>query len=29
MPNEYWFLIALGGLVFVVFILLDMRDSCK
>jgi hypothetical protein len=29
MPNEYWFLIALGGLVFVVFILLDMWESLK
>lgn len=29
MPNEYWFLIALGSLVFVVSILLDMWDSFK
>ncbi len=29
MPTEYWFLIALGGLVFVVFILLDIWKTFK
>lgn len=29
MPDEYWFLIALGGLVPVVFILLDIWELRK